>query len=216
MLVLRYMTVEDIPQVTAIDRVSFNPPWSAKSYTYEVSESTYSHMVVLEETHQTARRSWWQSFRNRWNGHNHTNGEYTDRRGVQHKILGYGGLWHIIDEAHISTIATHPDYRGRGYGEILLAGMMHRSLTLDAAYIVLEVRVSNEVAQRLYHKYRFATVTTKTKYYRSNNEDAYDMRVTFSEAYREFFPQQFQAVQMRTPFLDRYSAVPSPHQAVKR
>lgn len=61
-------------------------------------------------------------------------------------VVGYGGLWSIVDEAHVSTIATHPQFRGHGWGEVLLAGMIKRALTLGAAYI-LEVRVSNVVTQ---------------------------------------------------------------------
>ena len=82
-------------------------------------------------------------------------------------ILGYGGLWKIEGEAHISTIAIHPANRGLGYGEILLAGMFGKALQLNAEFIVLEVRVSNSVAQALYKKYGFNRVARKKNYYRS-------------------------------------------------
>jgi ribosomal-protein-alanine N-acetyltransferase len=205
MLTLRYMTIEDIPQVVAIDRLSFEPAWSANSYAYEINQSSYSHMVVLEDdTRQVpVVENWWQRLKHQFNGRN--NG-----RSIAHEIVGYGGLWHIMDEAHISTIAVHPDFRGRGYGELLLVGMLHRALTLDAVYVVLEVRVSNTLAQNLYQKYEFKTVGTKSKYYHNNNEDAYDMRVNLTDAFRGRFFRRFEAVRERHPFEDIYSAVTPP------
>ena len=108
-------------------------------------------MVVLERRtalSASAHAGWLNKLRGRLNGA----GAESARGG----ILGYGGIWNIADEAHISTIATHPTHRGNGYGEILLAGIVGKALQLGAGYIVLEVRVSNQVAQRLYEKYGFS------------------------------------------------------------
>ena len=195
-LSLRYMRPEDIPQVTAIDRLAFEDPWTARSYAYEVSESTYSHMVTLETLHPVTG---WRRYFSRLNG------------GMRSEVIGYGGLWHIMDEAHISTIAVHPDLRGQGYGELLLAAMIRRSLTLKASYIVLEVRVSNEVARKLYEKYHFEVVGTKAKYYRSNGEDAYDMRLDLEvDDYEMHFQQCFADVKTRHPHEDAYTDVRKP------
>jgi ribosomal-protein-alanine N-acetyltransferase len=166
-LLLRYMTVADLPQVMEIDRSSFEIPWSEKSYRYEINESPQSFMVVLEWNRaQPATR--WQ----RWLKIH----PYTER-----SIVGYGGMWFIAGEAHISTIAVHPKARGRGWGEILLAGMMRRGIALEADEVALEVRVSNRRAQKLYEKYAFKTVDVKKRYYRNNGEDAYDMRLDLHE-----------------------------------
>lgn len=205
-LILRYMTLDDIPQVIAIDRVSFSPSWSAQSYAYEIEQSTYSHMVVLEDTARetpvAVRQSWWQRFKGYFNGHS-SNGSH-----LRSQIVGYGGLWNIMDEAHISTIAVHPQRRGSGYGELLLAGMIQRAITLEAAYIVLEVRVSNVTAQNLYRKYEFEVVGTKANYYRNNNEDAYDMRLSLTErGRRQRLYARLEAVKARLPFEDVYSEV---------
>ena len=202
-LTLRYMSLDDIPQVVAIDRVSFNPAWSPQSYAYEIEQSTYSHMVVLEDSAMQARvvtrRTRWQRLLAYFNGH--SNGIK-----IRRQIVGYGGLWNIMDEAHISTIAVHPQWRGSGYGEVLLAGMIQRAITLEATYIVLEVRVSNITAQNLYRKYEFEIVGTKTNYYRNNNEDAYDMRLTLTaKGGRERFYRRLEAMKARCPFVDLYS-----------
>jgi ribosomal-protein-alanine N-acetyltransferase len=88
------------------------------------------------------------------------------------RVLGYGGFWAIVDEAHISTIAVHPDWRGRGLGAMVLAALIDTAILRGAAEVTLEVRVSNEIAQNLYRRYGFVEVGRRKKYYRDNNEDA--------------------------------------------
>ncbi len=157
----------DISEVMAIEQVSFNPPWTARSYAYEVNESTYSHMVVLEDGDSLEPPVRWKKLLS----------AITAQPPAHTKIVSYGGLWFISGEGHISTIASHPDLRGHSYGELVFAAMLHRSITLDADYVILEVRVSNIVAQNLYKKYGFRVEGIKPKYYQSNGEDAYDMRL---------------------------------------
>jgi ribosomal-protein-alanine N-acetyltransferase len=82
------------------------------------------------------------------------------------------GFWFIVDEAHISTIAVHPDFRQHGIGEILLQWALREALHLDAQLVTLEVRVSNHKAINLYEKYGFEVVGRRAHYYRDNNEDA--------------------------------------------
>ena len=92
-------------------------------------------------------------------------------------IVGYAGMWNISGEAHVSTIAVHPDWRGQGMGEVLLNGLLNLAVALDAEYSILEVRVSNDPAQALYRKYGYEVVSRRKNYYRDNNEDAYLMNM---------------------------------------
>lgn len=192
-LTLRYMTLYDVTPVAAIDRLAFDLPWSERSYAYEVTESTYSYMVVLEAAFAPAPQGW-RRLLPAFNG-----------RDSGQKIVGFGGLWAIMNEAHISTIAVHPDYRGRGWGEILLAAMVRRSVALRAGYVALEVRVSNTLAQNLYHKHDFQIVGTKARYYRNNDEDAYDMRLPLSPAAQSLAQQRFETLKARHGFSDSYT-----------
>ena len=200
-LVLRYMTLRDVTEVAEIDRQSFDMPWSARSYTFEVTESNYSHMVVLEVVAQPERgrvsRIWRRS-------------AHVDPAS---SIGAYGGLWFIAGEAHISTIASSPLNRGRGWGELVLAAMVRRSITLRATHVVLEVRVSNVVAQRLYDKYGFQTVGIKPHYYSNNGEDAYDMRLELEHNpdYARNFEERWQMLLARHRFEDRYTEGVPPH-----
>ncbi|RMG87308.1 MAG: ribosomal-protein-alanine N-acetyltransferase [Chloroflexi bacterium] len=209
-LTLRYMRLDDVPEVAKIDRQSFSMPWSEQSYRYEVGEAPYSYMVVLEES-RTNSTGGLRGIFNRIQG--------TSPIQVQRQIVGYGGLWNIADEAHISTIATHPKYRGHGYGALLLAAMVQKSIALHAAYVVLEVRMSNTIAQNLYLKYGFRKVMIKPGYYHDNGEDAYDMRLDLEdEAAVRHFKARYAEISHRFDLIDDYTDKPHPRhsQMLKR
>jgi ribosomal-protein-alanine acetyltransferase len=87
-------------------------------------------------------------------------------------IVGYAGIWVMTDEAHITTIASHPDVRGQGVGEFLLVALVHRAIAIGARWMTLEVRASNAIAQNLYRKYTFKEMGVRRRYYSDNGEDA--------------------------------------------
>jgi len=91
----------------------------------------------------------------------------TDRRIVAMLVL-----WQIIDEAHIATIATLPDFRRQGIGERLLIEALLAAREEGARHAFLEVRAGNLAAQTLYKKYGFITTGVRPRYYQDNNEDA--------------------------------------------
>ena len=91
------------------------------------------------------------------------------------EIIGYGGMWVIMNEAHVTNIALRKKYRGQGLGARLLRQLQAVALFLGAERMTLEVRVSNDIAQHLYRKLGFRTVGTRKNYYTDNNEDAYIM-----------------------------------------
>lgn len=191
------MRIEDVAQVVQIDRLSFSSPWSYHSYAHEVNDAGYSHMLVLEgeEAHPPAAAGrWWRRLLGGRNG-----------RHPIPTIVGYGGLWSIADEAHISTIAVHPDHRGKGYGEVLLVAMLRRAVILHAAYVILEVRVSNTVAKNLYRKYGFRYTHTKPGYYRDNNEDAEELRVDIDPDAVEYFTQAHVDLIAKYGYVDSYT-----------
>ncbi len=78
----------------------------------------------------------------------------------------------MAGEAHISTIAVHQKWRGRGLGEMVLVGLIDAAILRGAMEVTLEVRASNVVAQNLYRKYAFAQVGRRKAYYHDNREDA--------------------------------------------
>lgn len=81
------------------------------------------------------------------------------------KVIGYGGIWIVFDEAHITTLAVHPHYRQVGIGTFLLKNMLKTAFAKGAGKIFLEVRVSNAGARRLYEKFNFRVIARRKNYY---------------------------------------------------
>ncbi|WP_046213093.1 ribosomal protein S18-alanine N-acetyltransferase [Paenibacillus wulumuqiensis] len=87
-------------------------------------------------------------------------------------IVGYAGMWTIMDEAHVTNIAIRETYRGRKLGQTLLLRLMDWAVELGMVRMTLEVRVTNDPAQRLYRKLGFTDAGVRKGYYSDNNEDA--------------------------------------------
>lgn len=90
-------------------------------------------------------------------------------------VVGYAGVWLMVDEAHITTFAVHPEWRRQGIGRRLLQGMLLLAEELGATHMTLEVRVSNHAAQELYRGYGFAFAGRRERYYTDDGEDAWIM-----------------------------------------
>lgn len=145
------MQPADVPTVAAIEHAIFTMPWSSSAYGYELRANPLSHYVVARKRSIKPGR---------------------DSQGLDPSIVGYGGFWMMLDEAHICTLGVHPDWRRRGVGELLLSSMIEQAASLGANVVTLEVRVSNLAAQRLYEKYGFRSVGMRKGYYSDNQEDA--------------------------------------------
>jgi ribosomal-protein-alanine N-acetyltransferase len=91
---------------------------------------------------------------------------------VGDQTVAYGGLWLMVDEAHITTFAVLPSWRRRGVGARLLLEMMRRATDLGARVVTLEVRLSNVPARALYQRFGFRPVGVRPRYYSDNGEDA--------------------------------------------
>ncbi len=87
-------------------------------------------------------------------------------------IVGYAGLWLMVDEAHITTFAVHPDFRRRRIAERMLQRLFDIAHEVGGEWLTLEVRVSNLAAQKLYEKYGFRRAGIRRHYYSDNGEDA--------------------------------------------
>lgn len=90
----------------------------------------------------------------------------------ENTLLGYAGCWHIFDEAHITTLSVHPDYRKKGVAQNLIFTIVDDCYKNKIKYITLEVRESNIAAISLYEKNGFKSIGTRKNYYQDNNENA--------------------------------------------
>ncbi len=88
------------------------------------------------------------------------------------EILGYAGYWIVSNEAHITTIVTHPDFRRNGIADKLLYTLIQNANLNKLSWLTLEVRASNIAAINLYRKYKFKELGIRKNYYQDNNEDA--------------------------------------------
>jgi ribosomal-protein-alanine N-acetyltransferase len=165
--IIDLMTVADLAQVIAIEQVAFSAPWSVRAFRYEITQNKQSTMLVVRPA---PPRATWLAMSLR-------------RLNLTHPgaVLGYAGLWLLVDDIHISTIAVHRPWQGRGLGELLLLSLLDRGAELDARRATLEVRISNRSAQALYRKYGFEISSRRRRYYSDNNEDAYIMATPLFE-----------------------------------
>ena len=196
------MRIEHIGAVATIERRCFTQPWPQNAYRKEIQSNRMAHYFVArrvdaDEEQNGAGRVETSSLRMPVSAASGTKTE-TDEgilgklsrlfRGAEagavtlppsprldaelRSVVGYAGLWLMGDEAHVTTIAVDPDYQGYGIGELLLLGLIERAKQIDARWLTLEVRISNEVAQSLYRKYTFKEMGVRRKYYSDNGEDA--------------------------------------------
>jgi len=88
------------------------------------------------------------------------------------KVVGYGGLWHIVNEGHITNIAVAKEYRNKGIGKLILKSLCDLAIELEMIGLTLEVRKTNKIAQNLYKKIGFKIDGIRREYYSDTKEDA--------------------------------------------
>ena len=117
--------------------------------------------------------------------------KYYTAKNSDGEVVGYAGTWHIVDEAHITTIAVKPEERRKHIADYLIIKLLEDCYNEYIKYITLEVRVSNIPAIKLYEKYGFKSLGKRKGYYQDNNEDALIMWTEniFSDEYKELFNQ---------------------------
>jgi len=174
------MRLEDVAQVTAIDREAFPTLWPPANYRKELNNRLAHYIVVCDSERQVELVSEKELSDNRflrvlfriWRLFNRDRffGEPLPPSGTEY-VVGFCGIWMMVDEAHITSIAVRNEYLGRGIGELLLLSLIGMVVELKAHLITLEVRRSNTVAQKLYQKYGFDQVGVRRGYYSDNHED---------------------------------------------
>lgn len=97
---------------------------------------------------------------------------------LDNTVVGFAGIWFSVDDAHITNIAVHKDFRHNGIGSILLEELIKLAKQHNKSSLTLEVSTKNEYAQKLYEKYNFENLGIRKKYY-DGIQDAYIMTLYF-------------------------------------
>jgi ribosomal-protein-alanine N-acetyltransferase len=153
-LVLELMREADVNTVQEIEREIFATPWPRNAYYRELASRASAHYVVLRHEGMIPAPS---RFR---------------LPDLDPTIVGYGGMWRMYDEAHVTTIGVRRDLQHHGYGRILFAGLVQASYDMGAKWITLEVRTTNENAMKMYENFAFKVIGRRKGYYTDNGEDA--------------------------------------------
>lgn len=135
------MTMKDVDEVAAIDRICFTVPWSRNSFVDEINNKLAIYFLAKTEQ----------------------------------KIVGYCGFWNVAGEGDITNIAVLPQYRRQGVASRMMEEVIRCALSLGLSVLTLEVRESNQAAQKLYERYGFRKLGVRKRYYSDNREDAWIM-----------------------------------------
>lgn len=166
---VRPMTEADISQVADIEGESFPTTWPRTAFKRELSNRLARYLVLIDRAHAAVE----PPPRKR---HRFSLGPFFKPRDeadpTTDYVVGYVGVWLMVDEAHIVAIAVRESYRRKGLGERLLYDAIELALANKQESVTLEVRRSNTSAQALYEKYRFLNVGVRKRYYSDNHEDA--------------------------------------------
>lgn len=171
--VIEPMTQDDVAEVSQVEHRCFNNPWPTSAYRRELRDPEHNYYVVA-----------------RWRSPNAQAIVPEERprvsfpripflrraeQSTKGPILGFAGMWLMLDEAHITTIGVAPEQRGKALGEMIFLNLLDEALRRRARWMTLEVRVSNAAALSLYGKYGFTQQGLRKRYYSDNGEDAYIM-----------------------------------------
>ena len=167
-LELKPLTADLLPAAVELDRQCLGGIWSLDGYQREI-DSPNSDLLAL-------------SIHGMGNGEQRTgNGEEEKEDSIQNpkskiqnpkSLIGLGCLWAIVEEAHITLLAIHPDYQRQGLGLMLLCTLLQSAQYRGLERATLEVRASNQAAIALYQKFGFQEAGRRRRYYQDTGEDA--------------------------------------------
>ena len=144
LLIIQNATVQQVPEILALDRLCFGGIWSEEGYKREI-DSPNSTILLL----------------------------FLQEDNSEDKLLGIGCLWSIVEEAHITLLGIHPDYHRQGLGQLLLSALLQDAIDRKLERATLEVRTTNYAAIALYKKFGFKVAGRRKNYYPKTGEDAF-------------------------------------------
>ena len=204
---VRPATIEDVPDMETVERLAFPTLFPPTRFRREVERSNTLYLLAVRDWTEEEVELGPDGLRGKGRQENllsrivglprlplrllyQTVGGQREKLPQQY-VVGFVGLWFVMDETHIVIIGNRPGDRRKGIGELLLIAAIEASMERKARVVTLEVRSSNKVARALYHKYGFREVGVRKRYYADNNEDAVIMTTPpiHSDEYRDHFKE---------------------------
>ena len=145
-LEIKPLTPPQVPEMLALDQICLGGLWTEEGYLREIDspKSTLLALYLLDSR-----------FRER-----------------KYRMMGMACLWSIVDEAHITLLGIHPDYRRQGLGQLLLFTLLEDAIARQLEWATLEVNVNNVPAIELYQKFGFQVAGKRKGYYQPAGDDA--------------------------------------------
>ena len=135
-----------VSEILALDQLCLGGLWTAEAYLREI-DSPNSTLIILQ-----------------------LRDDQFESDEVQ--IIGMGCLWSIVEEAHITLLGIHPDYRRQGLGQLLLFTLLEDAIARQLKWATLEVNENNIAAIELYQKLGFQVAGKRKGYYQPTGDDA--------------------------------------------
>jgi len=139
---LKPLQQKQLEEVIELDQLCFGGLWSLEGYQREI-ESPNSTLSII-----------------------------TTHINSQEKIIGLGCFWAILEEAHLTILAIHPDFQRQGLGQMLLNHLLEEAIKKGLERATLEVSEHNQTALNLYKKFGFTVAGRRKKYYQATGADA--------------------------------------------
>jgi [ribosomal protein S18]-alanine N-acetyltransferase len=142
---IKLLTAAEVPEVVELDQICLGGLWKAEAYLREIESDKSTFIILCIENYEVEQ---------------------------QPQIIGMGSLWSIVEEAHITLLAVHPEYRRQGLGQLLLLTLLKDAIARQLERATLEVNEHNLAAINLYQKYGFQIAGSRKNYYQPAGDDA--------------------------------------------
>jgi ribosomal-protein-alanine N-acetyltransferase len=169
-LELHPLKAEQLSAVVELDQLCFGGLWTRSGYERELDSSS-SQLLVLEAAIDD-QESGFSRQSSEVLTQNLARADFQTAPTSQNSLLGLGCFWSILEEAHITILAVHPDYQRQGLGQLLLYALLRDAIQLKLEWATLEVKPSNQAARSLYQKFGFTEAGRRRRYYKDTGEDA--------------------------------------------
>lgn len=165
------LRVTHLPGILELDKLCFGGWWNLAHYQWELDHPASYFLVMTTPSELISAPNSPNSPNSPENPLNDPLNDSLNNSPQNEVVIGIGGFWQVLEEAHINILAIHPQYQGQGLGKLLLSKLLCQAKNLGLERATLEVRASNHVALVMYQKFGFQEAGRRPNYYPDNSEE---------------------------------------------